>query len=86
MIDLQTKPALNTLFRLQFEQAQNCFVLLYPEGIVKLNDSASTILKYCDGKNTIKYIISDIKKHFADANKEDIITFIQQAYQKQWLL
>jgi len=33
-------PAINPLFRLQFEKAQDSWVLLYPEGMVKLNQSA----------------------------------------------
>ena len=32
-------------FRLQWEPAQDCHVLLYPEGMVKLNQSAGEILK-----------------------------------------
>jgi len=39
------KPTLSRLFRLQWEEAQNSYVLLYPEGMVKLNQSAGEILK-----------------------------------------
>jgi len=35
-------PAINPLFRLQFEEAQDSWVLLYPEGMVKLNQSVET--------------------------------------------
>ena len=37
-------------FRLQWEPAQKAHVLLYPEGMVKLNGSAGEILKRCDGE------------------------------------
>ena len=33
-------------FRLQWEEAQGCHVLLYPEGMVKLNRSAGEILRF----------------------------------------
>ena len=42
-------------FRLQFEPAQGCHVLLYPEGMIKLNDSASEILQQVDGKQFAKW-------------------------------
>jgi len=35
------KPAIAQGFRLQFEQAQDTWVLLYPEGMIKLNPSAA---------------------------------------------
>lgn len=46
-------PALRRGFRFQFEPAQQCHVLLYPEGMIKLNDSASEILKRVDGARTV---------------------------------
>jgi pyrroloquinoline quinone biosynthesis protein D len=39
---LPERPRLNRLFRLQWEEAQQAYVLLYPEGMVKLNLSAYT--------------------------------------------
>ena len=30
----------------------NCYVLLYPEGMVQLNQSAGEILNLCDGKKS----------------------------------
>ena len=33
-------PCLAKPFRFQWEEAQDCFVLLYPEGMVKLNQAA----------------------------------------------
>jgi pyrroloquinoline quinone biosynthesis protein D len=41
-------PSVAKLFRFQWEEAQACFVLLYPEGMVKLNTAAGEILKRCD--------------------------------------
>ena len=36
-------------FRLQWEPAQGCHVLLYPEGMVRLNQSAGEIIVRCAG-------------------------------------
>ncbi len=50
-------PAIGRGFRLQWEPAQKAHVLLYPEGMVKLNGSAGEIMKRCDGERTIAEII-----------------------------
>ncbi|HQE41111.1 MAG TPA: pyrroloquinoline quinone biosynthesis peptide chaperone PqqD, partial [Zoogloea sp.] len=42
------RPCIHRLFRFQWEPAQQAHVLLYPEGMVKLNQSAGEILKRCD--------------------------------------
>ena len=38
------QPRVGSGFRLQWEPAQDCHVLLYPEGMVKLNGSAGEIM------------------------------------------
>ena len=48
MNPLADLPKLSRLFRMQWEEAQNAHVLLYPEGMVKLNQSAAEILKRCE--------------------------------------
>lgn len=34
------RPVINPLFLFRWEQTQQAYVLLYPEGVVKLNDTA----------------------------------------------
>ena len=38
---LERTPALSPMYRLQYEAVQNGWVLLYPEGMVRLNGPAS---------------------------------------------
>ena len=42
--------SVSPMFRLQFEPAQDGWVLLYPEGMVRLNEPAAEILRRCDGQ------------------------------------
>lgn len=67
MLDLTTQPKINHIFRLQFEESQNNFVLLYPEGMIKLNDSAANILQYCDGNHSLDDIINSLKERFGNS-------------------
>lgn len=73
-------------FRFQWEAAQESYVLLYPEGMVKLNQSAGEILKRCDGSRTLKEIVSDLEKAFsATGLEEDVREFLKDAYERGWI-
>jgi pyrroloquinoline quinone biosynthesis protein D len=56
---LPHQPRLSRRFRLQYEEAQSRWVLLYPEGMVQLNDSAAEILKRCDGERHLAAIVDE---------------------------
>ena len=83
---LQSRPRIGTGFRLQWEAAQDCFVLLYPEGMVKLNGSAGEIMKRCDGNATLARIVDDLEKAFGTGNLEgDVLAFVEMAAAQRWL-
>ena len=86
VIGALSRPAVERGFRLQWEAAQNAHVLLYPEGMIKLNTSAGEILKRCDGATTIADITADLERAFAASNlSEDVIRFVTMAVEKKWL-
>jgi pyrroloquinoline quinone biosynthesis protein D len=85
-IDAMSRPAVGRGFRLQWEAAQNAHVLLYPEGMIKLNTSAGEILKRCDGATTLADITADLERAFAASNlSADVIHFVTMAVEKKWL-
>ncbi len=87
MVDLSSKPKLAKLFRMQYEEAQQGYVLLYPEGMVKLNQPASEILKRCDGERDVKAIIADIELAFnAQGLEKDVTGFIEIATERGWIV
>jgi len=72
--------------RLQWEPAQEAHVLLYPEGMVKLNGSAGAILSRCDGARTVAEIVADLESVFGAANlADDVMAFIGLALARRWL-
>jgi pyrroloquinoline quinone biosynthesis protein D len=85
--NLQQVPHLRRGFRLQWEPAQGCHVLLYPEGMVRLNDSAAEILLLVDGERSVGGIIDDLRLKFPDVPglDEDILAFIEVAHAQFWL-
>lgn len=83
---MSTKPAIARGFRLQWEPAQNAHVLLYPEGMVKLNGSAGEILKRCDGNRDVDAIVTDLEQAFAATGlSKDVNAFISMALERKWI-
>ena len=82
----EMRPAIGRGFRLQWEPAQNAFVLLYPEGMIKLNSSAGEILKRCDGGATIAEITASLEQAFsAQGLQADVLAFLAMAHEKHWV-
>lgn len=83
---LDSRPALKPLFRMQWEPVQKGHVLLYPEGMVQLNDSAAEILKYCDGQHSVQAICADLAQRFqAQDIQDDVMAFLHHAQERGWL-
>ncbi|MGV2289393.1 pyrroloquinoline quinone biosynthesis peptide chaperone PqqD [Trinickia sp. YCB016] len=79
-------PRLRKMFRLQWEDAQSAYVLLYPEGMVKLNPSAGEILVRCDGTRELDEIIGELERLFHTSDLAvDVYRFIDHARQRGWL-
>ena len=79
-------PEVAPSFRVQWEEVQDCYVVLYPEGMVKLSGSAGEIMKRVDGEHSIDTIIKEIEKTFSESNLEnDVIQFLEAAYGNGWI-
>jgi pyrroloquinoline quinone biosynthesis protein D len=86
MIASSARPAIGRGLRLQWEPAQNSHVLLYPEGMIKLNSSAGEIMKRCDGQRTVADITADLERTFsATGLGADVEAFVAMAIDKRWL-
>ena len=53
--------ALNPMYLFRWEPTQDSHVLLYPEGIVKLNQTAGDIIERCDGRRTVAELIAELQ-------------------------
>lgn len=73
-------------YRFQWEPAQESHVLLYPEGMVKLNQTAALILSKIDNKRNLDQIRLELVKQFPDADiDDDIESFINTAVEQRWI-
>lgn len=77
-------------WRLQWEETQQRHVLLYPEGMVQLNDTAGAILAQLDGQRDVEAVIASLQAHYPEAPAaaiaEDVHEFMIDAAQQGWIL
>jgi pyrroloquinoline quinone biosynthesis protein D len=83
---LISKPSVASMFRLQWEEVQQSWVLLYPEGMVKLNTSAGEILKRLDGEKTLQVLIAELETAFeATGLQKEVLGFLDIAMKQGWV-
>ena len=87
MHTVSDQPALSRIFRMQWEPAQGIYVLLYPEGMVKLSQSAAEILKRCDGGHSVDAIVDELEQAFQCGGlRDDVEDFLRVAGERGWIL
>ncbi len=85
-LDSERSIAFSPLHRLQWEEAQQKYVILYPEGMVELNQSSAEILKLCDGERKLADIVSELEQKFSTSGLTgDIRQFLEIALQNGWI-
>jgi len=76
-------------FLFRWEESQQAHVLLYPEGIVKLNASGGEILKRCDGKTRVVELIDQLAQSYnasdIDAIRNGVLNFLEVSHGKGWI-
>lgn len=81
----ESRPRIASGFRLQWEEVQQAHVLLYPEGMVKLNQSAGEILKRCDGRE-VRAVVDELQHAFSTTGLEpEVLAFLDIAVRQRWV-
>ncbi|HQS32275.1 pyrroloquinoline quinone biosynthesis peptide chaperone PqqD [Polaromonas sp.] len=85
-IGLADHPRLVPHYRLQWEEVQKAWVLLYPEGMVKLNGSAGEIMHRLDGEKTVQAVIDELESQFDTTGlTADVLDFLAIAQRQGWV-
>ena len=72
--------------RMQWEEAQQKNVILYPEGMVELNQTSAEILKLCDGTRNLAQIVNELEQKFTTSGlTNEINAFLEIALQNGWI-
>ncbi len=73
--------------RFQWEEAQQSYVILFPEGMIKLHGGAGEILKRVNGQASVGDIVAELQAAFPDVPdlESDIIGMFDLALDKAWI-
>ena len=85
--DRSKKPTWRQGYRYQYEPAQKGHVLLYPEGMIKLNESAALIGGLIDGERDVAAIVGELQRQFPGVPElaDDIEQFMEVARAQHWI-
>ena len=75
-------PAIWRLARLEFDRIRQQRVLLYPEGVVLLNDTGAAILDLCDGRRSIAEIATVLGERYQSDVSADVIVYLSQLVER----
>jgi len=75
-------------YRFQWEEAQQCYVLLFPEGMIKLNGGAGEVIKRIDGNKTVAAVVAELQQAFPDVPdlEADVVAMVELAADKAWIV
>ena len=69
-------PAIWRLARLDYDPVRQQRVLLYPEGVVLLNDTGAAILDLCDGRRTVGDIAAHLGERYQCDVRNDVLDYL----------
>jgi pyrroloquinoline quinone biosynthesis protein D len=76
-------PVLWRLARLDFDPVRQQRVLLYPEGVVLLNDTGAAILDLCDGRRSVGDIAGVLQAQYGADVTSDVIDYLSRLAEKE---
>ena len=79
--------SLNPMYLFRWEPTQDAHVLLYPEGIVKLNRTAAEIIEHCDGRSVTAIVAALQGRYPGDDERvaEGVYKFLEVFRAKGWI-
>jgi len=78
------QPRLTSGVRLQTDSVTSKSVLLYPEGIIELNETSHEIVSLCDGRSVAEIVQALAKEYDADVDAlaSDVQETLADLYQR----
>ena len=77
---------INPLYIFRWEDSQDSHILLYPEGVVKLNQTAGAILEQVAKGLSVGEVIEELERDFVDGDVADgVMKFLEISHAKGWI-
>jgi pyrroloquinoline quinone biosynthesis protein E len=70
---LDSRPGLRRGVKLAHDPVRDRMALLYPEGVLLLNETAAAVLGHCDGQRTVPEVAEALSVEYDDVSAEDVL-------------
>jgi pyrroloquinoline quinone biosynthesis protein D len=68
------------------DRVRDCDLLLLPEGVVTLNDSAAAVLRLCDGSRSAERITAELRQRYDGQRLPgDVARFLERMRREGWV-
>lgn len=74
----QRKPRLSVGARLKFDAVRGIEMVLLPETVITLSETAASIIKMCDGKHDLGQIVAALQEEFDAQSGDDIRSDVEE--------
>ncbi|MEQ0561765.1 pyrroloquinoline quinone biosynthesis peptide chaperone PqqD [Amycolatopsis sp. NEAU-NG30] len=78
MITAESVPQLRRGVRLTFDHVRETHVLLYPEGVLVPNATATAVLELCDGVRSVADITAALSQRYSGVLAQDVLSVLSR--------
>jgi pyrroloquinoline quinone biosynthesis protein E len=77
MMQTSARPALREGVRITFDPARGRHALVYPEGVLLLNETALATVELCDGRRDVDGLVAALVPRFAHVNRGEVAALLE---------
>lgn len=89
LVTEQSSPSLGSGTRVHIDPATNEPVILFPEGVLHLSETAQAIISLCDGRRTVREMVDILGSQY-DADQEtlqqDVLDVLEELVQRKLVI
>jgi pyrroloquinoline quinone biosynthesis protein D len=82
-ITVTARPRLSKRARLQWDPVRQRQVILVPEGVLVLNETAAAILALCDGQRTVLMLAAELGARYGRDVGEEVLQLLNRLEARQ---
>ncbi|MBB1151622.1 pyrroloquinoline quinone biosynthesis peptide chaperone PqqD [Amycolatopsis dendrobii] len=76
-------PKLRVGVRLTFDRVRGAHVLLFPEGVLVPNSTATAVLELCDGTAPVSGIVTALSSRYQGVQESDVLAVLARFGQRR---
>jgi pyrroloquinoline quinone biosynthesis protein E len=76
MMQPSARPTLRAGTRVTYDPVRNRHALVYPEGVLLLNETALATVELCDGRRDVDDVIAALTRRFAHVTRQDVTSLL----------